>query len=94
MYSFQSGESVERLLQELHEKKHWLDEMIAGLEAAADSPQHRLIASAARTFEEAGPRQPRVDLVQSKRTELQSLAQRVGGGRSRSRRSRRSTVEA
>ena len=81
MYAFQSGESVERLLEELHEKKRWLDQMIAGLEAAASSPQHRLIAQAAETFEKAGPRQPRVDLVKAQRAELQTLAETVGGRR-------------
>ena len=83
MNTFHVSESVERLLEELHAKKLWLDEMIAGLEAAADSPQHRLIAQAAETFEKAGQRQPKVDLIQSKRAELQTLAQRVGGGRRR-----------
>ncbi len=83
MYTFQSGESVERLLEELHAKKRWLDHMIAGLEAAADSPQHRLIAQAAETFQEAGAASPKVDLIQSKRSELQRLAQRVGGRRKR-----------
>ncbi len=83
MSTFQVSESVERLLEELHEKKQWLDQMIAGLEAAAESPQHRLIAQAAETFDSAGSRQPKVDLVQSKRTELQTLAQRVGGKRPR-----------
>jgi|GEM_PF-2258520 len=88
MYTFQSGESVERLLEELHEKKNWLDQMIAGLEAAANSPQHRLIARAAKTFEEAGA-QPRVDLMASKRSELQTLAERVGGRRLRGRNGRK-----
>ena len=83
MNNFHVSESMERLLEELHEKKLWLDEMIAGLEAAAESPQHRLIAKAAETFEKAGQRQPKVDLIQSKRTELQTLAQRVGGSRRR-----------
>jgi hypothetical protein len=82
MYTFQSGGSVERLLEELHAKKRWLDQMIAGLEAAADSPQLRLIAQAAETFEEAGAATPKVDLIQSKRSELQRLAQHVGGRRS------------
>ena len=77
MSNFYVSESMERLLEELHEKKAWLDQMIAGLEAAAESPQHRLIAQAAETFEQAGYRQPKVDLVPSKRAELQTLAQNV-----------------
>lgn len=86
MHVFQSGESVERLLVELHEKKRWLDQMIEALEVAADSPQHRLIAQAASTFETEGRRLPKVDLRKETRTELQSLAQRVRGGGARPRR--------
>lgn len=79
---------MEQLLEELHQKKAWLDQMIAGLEAAADSPQHRLIAQASETFEQAGPRQPKVDIGSSKRGELEKLAQRVGGRRGRPARAR------
>ncbi len=88
MSGFQTGEGVDRLLAELHEKKLWLDQIIAGLEAAVDSPQHRLIAQAAETFEAAGPRQPKVDLKASKRSELQNLAERVGTPRQRARNGR------
>ena len=79
-------QGVERLLAELHEKKRWLDQMIEALEVAASSPQHTLIAKAASTFEAAGKRLPKVDLRQEARSELQTLAQRVGGGKARSRR--------
>lgn len=87
MIAHYGGENFDRLLEELHAKKAWLDQMIAGLEAAAESPQHRLIAEAAESFESAGTHTPKVDIRSSKRSELQLLAERVGGrGRAAGRR--------
>jgi hypothetical protein len=53
MDRFVVEESVETLLKELHEKKRWLDVMISGLEAAVESPEHKLIELAKKTFDEA-----------------------------------------
>jgi hypothetical protein len=72
------GESVEGLLQELHEKKQWLDMMIEGLEAALESPEHRLIQLVEQTFEESQAEAPCVDLEQGGRSALATLARRVG----------------
>ena len=72
------GESVDSLLEELHEKKLWLDMMIKGLEAALDSPEHRLIQLAERTFEEHREEGARVDLEQQGKLALTTLARSVG----------------
>jgi hypothetical protein len=72
------GAGVESLLRELHEKKEWLDTMIEGLEAALDSPEHRLIELAEQTFEASRREAPRVDLELDGKSALATLARRVG----------------
>lgn len=76
-----SGGNVDHLLAELHEKKKWLDMMIESLETAKDSPQHRLIDLAAKTFEESSATSPRVDLQKTSKQELAALAKKVQPGR-------------
>jgi hypothetical protein len=78
METFEVGEGVDSLLKELHEKKRWLDMMISGLEAAVDSPEHRLIELAEKTFEENAAKAPRVDLENEGKTALTMLASSVG----------------
>lgn len=72
------GGNVDRLLEELHEKKRWLDTMIEGLEAAKNSPQHRLIEMAAVVFSDAAAGLPKVDLEMDSKRRLTALARRVG----------------
>ena len=76
-----SGGNVDKLLDELLEKKRWLDSMIEALEAAKDSPQHQLIEMAARTFSESSGRSPKVDLQMESKRELAELARQVGSTR-------------
>ena len=83
MYNLSAGGNVDHLLEELHEKKRWLDLMIAGLEAAIDSPQHRLIEMAARTFQDQPGHAPKVDLIAGGPGDLAELARSVGQGRLR-----------
>ena len=83
MYNLGAGGNVDHLLEELHEKKRWLDLMIAGLEAAIDSPQHRLIEMAAKTFEHQSGHAPKVDLIAAGAGDLAELARSVGQGRLR-----------
>lgn len=73
-----AGGNVDELLEELLEKKRWLDTMIAGLEAAKESPQHQLIEMVAEKFASAGGRGPKVDLKSDSKQELAKLAKRVG----------------
>jgi phage terminase small subunit len=83
------GKSVNALLKELHEKKRWLDMMISGLEAAVESPEHRLIELAKETFEERQEASPRVDLERDGKAALATLARTVGSTpQARRRRSR------
>lgn len=83
MHTLSTGGNVDHLLEELHEKKRWLDLMIAGLEAAVESPQHRLIEMAAKTFEEQSRRAPKVDLIATGEGDLADLAKSVGKSRLR-----------
>lgn len=83
MYKLNAGGNVDHLLEELLEKKRWLDLMIAGLEAAVESPQHRLIEMATKTFEEQSVRAPKVDLISNGSGDLAELAKSVGQSRLR-----------
>jgi len=74
---------VNRLLRELHEKKRWLDTMIAGLEAAAESPHHHLIERAGEIFEHLNGAHPKVDLRRPQQRILADLASQVGRRRPR-----------
>ena len=76
--NYGNGEGVDSLLNELHQKKRWLDTMIEGLEAAIDSPQHKLIELAKSTFENHQGPAPRVDLEHSGKAALMTLAKSVG----------------
>ena len=78
MESDEIGEGVEALLEDLHEKKRWLDMMIKGLEAALESPEHQLIELVERTFAEDEMESPRVDMDYSGKSALASLARSVG----------------
>lgn len=76
-----NGGNVDLVLEELHAKKRWLDTVIAGLEMALDSPQHRLLEMAAETFDLEPNGVPKVDLGGGPKAELTQLAVRVGGSR-------------
>jgi hypothetical protein len=84
--------NVNLLLKELHEKKRWLDVLIAGLEAAEISPHHQLIESAERIFERLNGDRPKVDLRPQQQRILADLASQIG--RRRSRRGLRAEAEA
>ena len=73
-----SETNVNRLLQELHEKKRWLDTRIEGLEAAAGSPHHQLIERAGRMFDHHNGERPKVDLKPQQQRILADLASQVG----------------
>ena len=73
----QVTESVEILLQELYEKKRWLDMMIGGLEAAVSSPEHRLIESVEKVFNGGSRMASRADLQRERRAALAMLARTV-----------------
>lgn len=75
--------NVARLLQELHEKKRWLDTLISGLEEAAGSPHHQLIERAGEIFEHLNGARPKVDLRPPQQRVLAELAARVGRRRTR-----------
>ncbi|MEZ5366793.1 MAG: hypothetical protein R2748_31755 [Bryobacterales bacterium] len=68
---------VESLLRDLHERRRWLDMMIQGLEAAVESPEHRLIALAQEAFEDGQTAVHSMELGRGKRATLVSLAQSV-----------------
>lgn len=81
-------ESLRELLDELHERKSWLDMMIQGLEAAVESPEHQLIASVEQEFENDGRRSARSELQRERRAVLETLARDVHSSpRARRRRS-------
>ena len=75
--------NVSRLLQELHEKKRWLDVVIDGLEAAAGSPDHQLIERAGDMFDHLNGSRPKVDLRPKQQQILAGLATRVGRRRTK-----------
>lgn len=68
---------VESLLRELHERRRWLDMMIQGLEAAVESPEHRLISLAQEAFEQRDDAVVSLELGRGQRATLASLASSV-----------------
>ena len=84
MENGQSAGNVDRLLQELLEKRNWLDTVIRGIEAAEKSPQYRLIQEASEALEEDWG-SPMVDLSKELKRRLSDLAKQVpiakGGAR-------------
>jgi hypothetical protein len=85
--------NINHLLKELHSKKKWLDTMIAGLEAAVDSPHIKLVEAADRALSSSPNGGPKVDLGPGEAQELAELAALAGGSR-RSRGPRRAVDAA
>lgn len=75
------GANLDRLLNELHAKKRWLDEVIGGLEKALRSPDMQFVASIAKTFGEQSNSRPKVDLMSRQQRKLARLASRVTSSR-------------
>lgn len=69
--------NIDLVLNELHAKRKWLDTVIAGLESAIQSPDHRLIESLSATYPHDGKRRPKVDLRSRQQASLSRLASRV-----------------
>lgn len=65
------------LVEELYEKKQWLDRVISSLEAAIESPDYRLIAALSETFENGSKSVPKVDLHALHQSKLEHLAAAV-----------------
>ncbi len=66
--------NLPKLLRELHAERDWLEAMIAALEAASQSPAHRLTGILASSVENGGGRGCLVHLRQGKKRELARLA--------------------
>jgi hypothetical protein len=77
------GANIDRLLNELHAKKRWLDEVISGLEKALRSPDMQFVTSIAKTFGEESSSRPKVDLKSRQQRKLARLASRVASARER-----------
>ena len=77
------GANLDRLLNELHAKKRWLDEVINGLEMALRSPDMQFVTSIAKTFGEEARARPKVDLRSRQQRKLARLASRVTSSRER-----------
>ena len=75
------GANLDRLLNELHAKKRWLDEVISGLERALRSPDMQFVTSIAKTFGEESRSRPKVDLMSRQQRKLARLASRVTSSR-------------
>lgn len=71
------GANLDRMLNELHAKKRWLDEVISGLEKALRSPDMQFVTSIAKTFGEESSARPKVDLMSRQKRKLARLASRV-----------------
>lgn len=69
------GLDIERLLDDLHRKRCWLDTVIEGLEQAVQSPEIRLIDAVEAAFKDG--QTPRVDILAHKGSLLQALAAKV-----------------
>ena len=79
---------LDRVLDELHAKKRWLDRVIEGLEKAIQSPDHQLLESIANAFANGNQSRPKVDFARPQRARLTRLAsevQRSGGRRGKKR---------
>ena len=68
---------IDLLLNELHTKRRWLDTVIAGLESAIQSPDHRLIESLSAAYSNGYMGQPKVDLRSRQQAKLSRLASRI-----------------
>jgi len=66
------------LLQQLYDKKQWLDTMIAGIESASQSVDHQFIESVEKMLGDSRIKKPTVDLDERQRAKLARLALRVG----------------
>ena len=75
------GANLDRLLNELHAKKRWLDEVISGLEKALRSPDMQFVTLIAKTFGEESSSRPKVDLMSRHQRKLARLASRVTSSR-------------
>lgn len=74
-----NGEGVDlnHVLNELHAKKKWLDEIISGLEEALRSPDMQFVTTIAEAFEDVRASRPKVDLRSKQQRKLARLASRV-----------------
>ena len=79
---------LDRVLEELHAKKRWLDTVIEALERAIESPDHQLLESIVNAFANGDQSRPKVDLGPPQRARLTRLAtevQRSGARRKKKR---------
>ncbi len=83
---------LDRVLDELHAKKRWLDTVIEALEKAIQSPDHQLLESMANAFANGNQSGPKVDLASPQRARLTRLASEVQRSGAR-RRKKRDLVE-
>ena len=72
-----SSINIDLLLNELHTKRKWLDTVIAGLESAIQSPDHRLIESLSAAYSSRHKGGPKVDLRSRQQAKLSRLASKV-----------------
>ena len=72
-----SSVNIDLLLNELHAKRKWLDTVIAGLESAIQSPDHRLIESLSAAYSSRHNEGPKVDLRSRQQAKLSRLASKV-----------------
>lgn len=68
---------IDLLLNELHTKRKWLDTVIAGLESAIQSPDHRLIESLGAAYSNGHDGRPKVDLHSRQQAKLSRLASQI-----------------
>ena len=68
---------IDLLLNELHAKRKWLDTVIAGLESAIESPDHRLIENLSAAYSNGHNGRPKVDLRSRQQAKLSRLASKV-----------------
>ena len=73
----ESSVKIDLLLNELHAKRKWLDTVIAGLESAIQSPDHRLIESLSAAYSSSQNGRPKVDLRSRQQAKLSRLASKV-----------------
>jgi hypothetical protein len=74
---FGDGIDLNRVLTELHGKRKWLDELIQGLEAVAQSPEVALVTAVEEVLSGDWCPKPKVDLGSRKKARLLRLASRV-----------------
>ncbi len=77
--------NLDHLLKELHSKRRWLDMMIAGLEAALESPHHKLIQTVTRSFGNGHIKGPIADLHWQGQARMARLAEEAARGAGRRR---------